>query len=437
MGIQFKTSHFDRFILDVETDADSPDASELQTQHRKNFEGLTLLLFSEGSTGTVTTTPTTGMLVDANAGFATGEHIGRSVLIVDGDAKGLFYTIDKTSSAESIHCSSGNLASDGVTSGDKYRIFFDLKQNLDGHDHDGINSKSPVLADAVVTQSKLKTSMGSVSHNENNWSKETLPGGEYGFYPQLKAGGTGATNGVTLAYPGDVTAALTTSYATVIHVNPTTVGTIYAQQRYVTASGEVFWIFLLRDKITKKIISAWQAPDHPCMGNGSKPLLVSHPFGSYDSAKHEIIVINPSDEELAEMRKKCIVPDSEYYMPDLLDYVKDDTELVFEYPGYYDDPEDALVCMTRKEIIHLHKQGKIDAKTKFWMTFPDRDLLEVVLEDYEIDETSKPKWPTKKVTVGLPQDYDEAWRTGKLITPIRKQIPKPDYILVKSLKKKQ
>ena len=52
----------------------------------------------------------------------------------------------------------------------------------------------------------------------------------------------------------------------------------------------------------------------------------------------------------------------------------------------------------------------------------------------EIDENSSPEWPTKKVTVGLPPDWDEAWRTGKLVTPIKKIIPKMSYIQQKRLK---
>jgi hypothetical protein len=155
-------------------------------------------------------------------------------------------------------------------------------------------------------------------------------------------------------------------------------GTIYAQQRYVTASGEVFWIFILRDKITKQIISMWQAPDHPCFGNGGKPLLMPHPFGSYDLTKHEIIVINPTETELQKMREKIIQPEDK----------------------------------------------------------PDKDLLEIILEEYEINETSKPEWPTKEVTVGLPPDWDEAWQTGQSVISIKKIIPKPDYILCKKLKKK-
>jgi len=220
---------------------------------------------------------------------------------------------------------------------------------------------------AAVTQAKLKTSQGSV-HNSAG-GNSTLPGGEYGFYPQVKvAAGSGDFN-----IGGGVAS---TSYTTNLWFSPA--GDGYAQQRYVTSSGEAFWIFILRDKITKRIVSIWQAPDHPCMGNGGKPLLMPHPFGNYDAVKDEIIVINPTNEEVLEMRVKTI------------------------------QPEDT----------------------------PDRDLTEVIAEDYEIDEMSKPTWPTKEVTVGLPHDWDEAWQMGKLVTPIKKAIPKMGYIQCRKLKLK-
>ena len=120
-----------------------------------------------------------------------------------------------------------------------------------------------------------------------------------------------------------------------------------------------------------------QAPDHPCFGNGGKPELVEHPFCDYDSSSQEIIVINPTQEEVDEMKKKCEMGDGE----------------------------------------------------------PDKDMLEIITEEYIIDESSKPKWPSIPVTVGLPRDY-ESKAMGEKIKPIKKVIPKPSYIKVKKLKGK-
>lgn len=235
---------------------------------------------------------------------------------------------------------------------------------------DGVVAEAK-LASSAVAQAKLKTSQGSV--NTSGAVNLTLPGGEYGFYPQVK--NITAGQKVTAQIASEKAS---TSYVTNIHLTDVATGTAYAQQRYVTASGEVFWIFILRDRATKEALSMYQAPDHPCFGNGGKPLLVSHPFGDYDETKHEIIVINPTDEELQEMREKTIQSEDK----------------------------------------------------------PDKDLLEIISEEYEIDETSKPIWPTEQVTVGLPPDWDEAWLSQRPIEPIKKKLPKPDYILCRRLKLK-
>jgi len=232
------------------------------------------------------------------------------------------------------------------------------------------------MADSAVGQAELKTSMSSVSQAGDDASHlKTLPGGEYGFYPQIKGS---ANIAVTAAVCSGNT--ITTSYVTDISLKAPSGGyTVYAQQRYVTASGEVFWIFILRDKITKEITSVWQAPDHPCFGNGGKPQLVPHPFPGYDDSKYEIIVINPSKEQVLEMQKKTIVA----------------------------------------------------SETK-----PDKDLIEVILEDYDLDETTEPAWPTEGVTVGLPPDWEKS-PMGVDVKPIRKIIPKPAYIKTTGLKIKQ
>jgi len=234
------------------------------------------------------------------------------------------------------------------------------------------------IADANVTQAKLKTSTGSVNSADDDLVSKTLPGGTYGFYPQIK---------MSVAAGGEWKAAITdsgvtgfTSYTTHIALEAQTGAyTIYAQQRYVTSSGEVHWIFILRNKVTKEILSVWQAPDHPCFGNSDKPSLRPHPHLDFDEAKHEMIVINPSKEQVLEMKKKTIV-DSE--------------------------------------------------------TEPDKDLIEVILDEYDLDETIQPAWPTKPVTVGLPPEWEEK-PIGANIVPIKKIIPRPAYIKTAGLKIKK
>jgi hypothetical protein len=136
---------------------------------------------------------------------------------------------------------------------------------------------------ASVNTTALKTATGEVSGVTGLY---TLPGGEYGFFPQIKAN---TAHSITVMICQD--AAVTTSYVTSLHLNDG-YGTPYAQQRYVTASGEDLWIFLLLNKITKEIIAAYQAPDHPAYGNGGDFDKMPHPFGSYDEAKHEIVLVD-------------------------------------------------------------------------------------------------------------------------------------------------
>lgn len=229
------------------------------------------------------------------------------------------------------------------------------------------------LGASSVDQTALKTSTGSVNVANSTDYSVTLPGGTHGFYPNVYMGA--ALSYVWFAgLCGDNSNALTgwTSGVANISLSAPT-GTIYALQRYVTASGEVFWIFILKDKNTGQILAKYQAPDHPCMGNGGDPELISHPFRSYDPNQHEIIVINPSAEDLGSMRSEIA-------------------------------------------------NGKC--------------LLHTIDSKFKLDESVRPDWPTKEVTVGLPADWDEAWLTQRKVTPIKMAIPKPEMVKTAKLIRK-
>lgn len=220
------------------------------------------------------------------------------------------------------------------------------------------------LASSAVAQAKLKTSTGEVSVTKGG--DLTLPGGEYGFYPQVKYS-TGAWVAASIASTVE-----STSYVTNIYLGASGEGfVVYARQRYVTSSGEVNWLFFLRDKVTKAVKASYSAPDHPCMGNGGDPDIVQHPFPNYNSETEEIICINPTNEELDAIRAK------------------------------------------------IPKGGS---------------LLQTISETYKIDDKVDKQWPTKTVTVGLPEGYD--WmmaKSGVDVTPIKAVIPKPSNVLCKAL----
>lgn len=235
-----------------------------------------------------------------------------------------------------------------------------------------------------ISQGDLNTSIGEVATASENGENHTLPGGEYGFFPQIKSATGGAKNaswGRKIS-PYEAAKSTTTSYATrIILATNDSSHWAYMQQRYVTASGEVHWIFFLRNKHTGKIISAYQAPDHPCFGNGGKPAILQHPFDVIDRSIHELVIVNPSF-DLIETIEKATIEDSE--------------------------------------------------------TIPDRSLLQVILEDYIISMSDE-RWPDVEVTTGLPKHVDYRFfpkGLGDKIKPIKKIIPRPPGSLCRSLIKK-
>lgn len=247
---------------------------------------------------------------------------------------------------------------------------------------DGVLVSPESLPDSSVTQAKLKTTTGSVSGN----GTKTLPGGEYGFYPQIKTSVAHASK--RSAFILDQMAASVagwTTYATKITIHENTY-TIYAQQRYVQSSGEVHWIFILRNKATKKVTQMWQSPDHPCMGNGGKPKLLPNPFFPMEP-------VDPAHPE-DELEVICINP-------------------------------------TKEEVAAIHKEMAVEDES-----VPDRDFLEVIEQDYDLDESVEPPWPSIPVTVALPRDWEDSWLSRTPVAPIKKVIPKPADVRTAALKKK-
>ena len=145
-----------RTILSTETDADSDLNEELMSQIRENIEAMIMLMFYTGDDGSLTADPpnsTVGTITDSAGGYAPGQYNGCVVVITSGTAEGNIYQIDDTT-ATTLVCTGDNLYSDGVRSGDTYKVFFDLK-NTHGHAHDGIDSAEVELADNQVVIAKM------------------------------------------------------------------------------------------------------------------------------------------------------------------------------------------------------------------------------------------------------------------------------------------
>jgi len=163
-----------RMVLDTETDADSPDNETTYNGIRYMLEALYILGYSTGVSGTASQNPgngSSGHFYDNTKSWVNDEHNGRTLLIKSGSAKGNFYMIDDTAGTSRLDCTGDNLYSDGVRSGDYYEIFYDLKNNSSGHDHDGVNSAPAILEDGQVVLTSISPEDASeVSTQNGTWT---------------------------------------------------------------------------------------------------------------------------------------------------------------------------------------------------------------------------------------------------------------------------
>ena len=135
-----------------------------------------------------------------------------------------------------------------------------------------------VVAAAAVGTGELKTTTGEVSNSTAGTAGAvyTLPGGEYGFYPQVKVNISNRAIHAAIYGLGDpfTTTGLTvpTTYTTTIHlaVESDSPNIVYAQQRYVQSSppynvgGMDFGRFVyVRVNSSAEILGTWASDDPP------------------------------------------------------------------------------------------------------------------------------------------------------------------------------
>ena len=149
----------------------------------------------------------------------------------------------------------------------------------------------PLIGPAAVTQSKLKTTTGEVTGTSITAvpTSVTLPGGEYGFYPQIKSSSASFNVGWGTEYASGSNSGYGFGTATAVALGITTYaanatiacdggGTGYLQQRYVQSSPPwesyrlddaiPVFVFALLDKTTGCVIATYTAEDPPWGNNG-------------------------------------------------------------------------------------------------------------------------------------------------------------------------
>ena len=184
--------------------------------------------------------------------------------------------------------------------------------------------------------------------------------------------------------------------------------TVYAQQRYVTSSGEIHWLFILRDYATGQVLNQWQAPDHPCFGNGGKPQVTQHPWPDVFEENGALyrFARDPDTRKLTDQKQRV--------------------EIIVVNPSL-------------AEVEEIEKARLIADEDK-----PDLAWLEAYNDLFEINESKSADWPDVPVTVGLPKtdaagniidDYRFAPK-GTKITPVKKVIQKPTLIEVAAINRK-
>ena len=208
----------------------------------------------------------------------------------------------------------------------------------------------PKIGGAAVSQGKLKTATGEITNTSSIISYLTLPGGSYGFYPQIRT--DNATYPVGWGMDGDAAAAAAKSASTTfvaIAGLASAVGTnttARMQQRYISASppwapyrandAVPIFVFALIDKSAGKVIVTYTAEDPPWGNNGPT-------------------IINPLGRVRQLMKSK---------MPVSFEEVKADRRQLSAYVQSLHDAEAFLDDPANATVIHTELSRKFTQKEK-------------------------------------------------------------------------
>lgn len=175
----------------------------------------------------------------------------------------------------------GAVAAGDIVNGGIYDVMYDGTQfQLLTYQNSGI---------VTVRQGDLATSTGSVSRSDSSLTQGifTLPGGEYGFYPQIRVVSSSGTVSVSQA-DGLSGATIGSTFLSRISMGFLTYGsgnTVHAQQRYITSSppfdderygGPAQGFFFALVNAAGEIISHYAADVPPWAYNGPTRVRADH-----------------------------------------------------------------------------------------------------------------------------------------------------------------
>ena len=156
----------------------------------------------------------------------------------------------------------------------------------------------------TITATMLKTATSEVNNNGGSATNYTVTGGQYCHYPQVKA--TGTTHRIqNISIVSDSATFSTQTYTTNVMIYAYDGSSdVFAIFLYHTSSGEDYWLWLLVDKLTKKVLSMASAPDHPAYGNSNDFDKQPHPFPDFNVNTQDMILIEKEQAKTIQLEAK-------------------------------------------------------------------------------------------------------------------------------------
>ena len=232
------------------------------------------------------------------------------------------------------------------------------------------------LANNSVATEHLHTSEASVSNHDTSTGANLIITGQYAHHGRFDCGG------LFYARMANGLESVANRYNIWIHIITHECTYTYI---YHTSSGEVYWIFYLVERGTHNIMASSYAPDHVSMGTG-KPDLIQHPFADVLSDSTGLYIVNND--------------------------IRKDVDIIVINPS-------------REEVDHCRAKQDVDDPLQF-----NRSFAEVFRSEFEFTTTNlqQTKWPDIPITVGLKNNHD--WSDKKPTELIKRIVDRPKHVIL-------